>query len=118
MFGDAVHKLGGGDPKTGRHIYFALYQSLDSGKDDEARLYLQFPPDYFNLVIVDECHRGSSTESSQWRAILGLTPAVVGARKVRVSAERLLAIKVPLPDLDEQRRIAARLDSLCSRSWL
>jgi type I restriction enzyme, R subunit len=45
MFGDAVHKLGGGDAKTGRHIYFALYQSLDSGTD-EARLYLQFPPDY------------------------------------------------------------------------
>ena len=76
MFGDAVHKLHGGDPKTGRHIYFALYQSLDSGKD-EARLYLQFPPDYFDLVIVDECHRGSSTESSQWRAILEyFAPAV------------------------------------------
>ena len=77
MFGDAVHKLGGGDAKTGRHIYFALYQSLDSGRDDEARLYLQFPPDYFDLVIVDECHRGSSAESSQWRAILEyFAPAV------------------------------------------
>ena len=76
MFGDAVHKLGGGDAKTGRHIYFALYQSLDSGRD-EARLYLQFPPDYFNLVIVDECHRSSSAEGSQWRAILEyFAPAV------------------------------------------
>lgn len=69
MFGDAVHKLGGGDAKTGRHIYFALYQSLDSGRD-ESRLYLQFPRDYFDLVIVDECHRSSSAEGSQWRAIL------------------------------------------------
>jgi type I restriction enzyme, R subunit len=76
MFGDAVHKLGGGDAKTGRHIYFALYQSLDSGRD-EASLYLQFPADYFDLVIVDECHRSSSTESSQWRAILEyFSPAV------------------------------------------
>jgi type I restriction enzyme R subunit len=76
MFGDAVHKLGGGDAKTGRHIYFALYQSLDSGSD-EARLYLQFPPDYFDLVIVDECHRSSSTEGSAWRAILEyFAPAV------------------------------------------
>jgi type I restriction enzyme, R subunit len=76
MFGDAVHKLGGGDAKTGRHIYFALYQSLDSGRD-EARLYLQFPPDYFDLVIVDECHRSSSAEGSQWRGILEyFAPAV------------------------------------------
>lgn len=76
MFGDAVHKLGGGDAKTGRHIYFALYQSLDSGRD-ESRLYLQFPPDYFDLVIVDECHRSSSAEGSQWRAILEyFAPAV------------------------------------------
>jgi type I restriction enzyme R subunit len=76
MFGDAVHKLSGGDAKTGRHIYFALYQSLDSGRD-EARLYLQFPSDYFDLVIVDECHRSSSAEGSQWRAILEyFAPAV------------------------------------------
>lgn len=76
MFGDAVHKLGGGDAKTGRHIYFALYQSLDSGRD-ESRLYLQFPQDYFDLVIVDECHRSSSAEGSQWRAILDyFRPAV------------------------------------------
>ena len=69
MFHDAVHKLGGGDAKTGRHIHFALYQSLDSGSD-ESRLYLQFPQDYFDLIIVDECHRSSSTEGSQWRSIL------------------------------------------------
>lgn len=76
MFGEAVHKLGGGDAKTGRHIYFALYQSLDSGRE-EARLYLQFPPDYFDLVIVDECHRSSSAEGSQWQAILKyFAPAV------------------------------------------
>jgi type I restriction enzyme R subunit len=69
MFGDAVHKLGGGDAKTGRHIYFALYQSLDS-THDEASLYRQFSPDYFDLIIVDECHRGSAVDGSQWQEIL------------------------------------------------
>jgi type I restriction enzyme S subunit len=46
---------------------------------------------------------------------LGAQSKGVGARKVRVSAERLLAIKVPLPDLGEQRRIAARLDSMLDK---
>jgi type I restriction enzyme, R subunit len=69
MFGDAVHKLSGGDPKTGRNIYFGLYQSLDSGEGNE-RFYRQFAPDFFDLVIVDECHRGSSRQDSLWREIL------------------------------------------------
>ncbi|RCG32399.1 DEAD/DEAH box helicase [Sphaerisporangium album] len=69
MFGDAVHKLSGGDPKTGRNIYFGLYQSLDSGEGAEL-FYKQFAPDFFDLVIVDECHRGSARDDSQWRQIL------------------------------------------------
>lgn len=69
MFGDAVHKLSGGDPKAGRNIYFGLYQSLDSGEGGE-QFYRQFAPDFFDLVIVDECHRGSSRHDSQWRQLL------------------------------------------------
>ncbi|GAA4603841.1 DEAD/DEAH box helicase family protein [Actinoallomurus liliacearum] len=76
MFGEAVHKLSGGEAKTGRFIYLGLYQSLDSGHD-ETSLYRQYAPDYFDLVIVDECHRGSATEGSQWRAILEhFSPAI------------------------------------------
>lgn len=76
MFGEAVHRLGGGEAKTGRFIYLGLYQSLDSSRD-EASLYRQFQPDYFDLVIVDECHRGSASENSQWRKILEyFSPAV------------------------------------------
>ncbi|MGH3971941.1 MAG: DEAD/DEAH box helicase family protein [Pseudonocardiaceae bacterium] len=45
-----------------------MYQSLDSGEEEP--LYRQYEPTYFDLVIVDECHRGSAKESSQWRAIL------------------------------------------------
>jgi len=68
VFGDAVHKLGGGDARRGRSIYFALYQSMDSG--DERALFEEFPEDHFDLIIVDECHRGSATEASRWRRIL------------------------------------------------
>ncbi|NVI87828.1 DEAD/DEAH box helicase family protein [Actinomadura sp. BRA 177] len=76
MFGEAVHKLGGGEAKTGRHIYLGLYQSLDSSRDEES-LYRQYEPGYFDLVIVDECHRGSASENSHWRKVLEyFSPAV------------------------------------------
>ena len=58
-----------GEAKAGREIYFGLYQSLADGGDVEG-LYRQFAPDFFDLVIVDECHRGSAGADSSWRAIL------------------------------------------------
>lgn len=68
IFGDAVWKIQG-EAKKGREIYFALYQAL---AEDESRLglYKEYPPDYFDLIIVDECHRGSATDQSRWRRIL------------------------------------------------
>lgn len=50
-------------------IYLALYQGL-SGSDEEANAYKQFSPDFFDLVVVDECHRGSAKDDSAWREIL------------------------------------------------
>jgi len=50
-------------------IYLALYQGL-SGNDQEANAYKQFSPDFFDLVIIDECHRGSAADDSAWREIL------------------------------------------------
>lgn len=50
-------------------IYLALYQGL-SGNDEAANAYKQFSPDFFDLVIVDECHRGSAAADSAWREIL------------------------------------------------
>jgi type I restriction enzyme R subunit len=50
-------------------IYLALYQGL-SGADEEANIYKQFSPDFFDLIIIDECHRGSAKEDSAWREIL------------------------------------------------
>lgn len=50
-------------------IYLALYQGI-SGTDDEANVYKQFSPDFFDLIVIDECHRGSAKEDSSWREIL------------------------------------------------
>ena len=50
-------------------IYLALYQGL-SGNEPDANVYKQFSPDFFDLVVVDECHRGSAKDDSAWREIL------------------------------------------------
>ena len=50
-------------------IYLALYQGL-TGTDEEANAYKQFSPDFFDLIVIDECHRGSANEESAWREIL------------------------------------------------
>lgn len=69
-FGDpAVCKLGEGRAVTSRNFYFALYQSLDQTRADDA-LFLQYERDFFDLIIVDECHRGSAGPDSAWREIL------------------------------------------------
>ena len=50
-------------------IYLALYQGL-SGTDEAANVYKQFSRDFFDLIVIDECHRGSAKEDSAWREIL------------------------------------------------
>jgi len=50
-------------------IYLALYQGL-SGTDDAANVYKQFSRDFFDLIVIDECHRGSAKDDSSWREIL------------------------------------------------
>lgn len=54
---------------TAYNIYLALYQGLSDNNAD-AEAYKQFSPEFFDLVIVDECHRGSAREDSKWREIL------------------------------------------------
>jgi type I restriction enzyme R subunit len=53
---------------TAYNIYLALYQGLSDNNDADA--YKQFSPEFFDLIIVDECHRGSAREDSKWREIL------------------------------------------------
>jgi type I restriction enzyme, R subunit len=67
-FGEARHKIEGEAIKS-REMYFAIYQALAK---DERRpgLYRDYPRDFFDLVIVDECHRGSARDESNWREIL------------------------------------------------
>ncbi len=68
-FGDARHKIEGGVTVFSRELYFATYQSI--AKDiNRPGLYKEFAPDFFDLIIVDECHRGSAKEDSNWREIL------------------------------------------------
>ncbi len=68
-FGDARWKIEKGDANKGREIYFATYQSIAK---DERRpgLYKEYARDFFDLIIVDECHRGSARDESNWREIL------------------------------------------------
>lgn len=50
-------------------IYLSLYQGL-TGNEEEKNIYKQFSPDFFDLIVVDECHRGSAREDSAWRDVL------------------------------------------------
>ena len=68
-FGDARYKIENGQIVKSREMYFSIYQAI---AHDESRpgLYKEFPSDFFDLVIVDECHRGSARFDSTWREIL------------------------------------------------
>lgn len=66
--GDARWKIEG-EANKGREMYFATYQAIAK---DERRpgLYREYRPDFFDLIIVDECHRGSAKDESNWHEIL------------------------------------------------
>ena len=68
-FGDARWKIENGEVNKGREMYFAIYQAIAK---DERRpgLYKEYSKDFFDLIIVDECHRGSAKDESNWREIL------------------------------------------------
>jgi type I restriction enzyme R subunit len=73
-FGDARHKIAGGDVSQSRDMYFGIYQALSTASAD---VFRQYRPDFFDLIIIDECHRGSSRDESAWRAVLDyFEPAV------------------------------------------
>lgn len=67
--GDPRFKIDGGKVNHAREIYFAIYQAL-AGDASRPALYKEYPPDFFDLIIVDECHRGSARDNSSWRDIL------------------------------------------------
>lgn len=77
--GKEIRKRGGKVP-TNSNVFFAIYQSLATGGNDEESekdiedditdYYKQYPPNFFDLILIDECHRGSANDESSWRAIL------------------------------------------------
>ncbi|MDR6223456.1 EcoAI/FtnUII family type I restriction enzme subunit R [Methanococcoides alaskense] len=68
-FGSAMTKIKNRQVDTSYEIYLSLYQAV-TGNEEERNIYKQFSRDFFDLVVVDECHRGSADENSAWREIL------------------------------------------------
>lgn len=68
-FGEVMHKIINREIKKNYEIYLALYQAV-TGKEEWKRIYRQFPADFFDLVVIDECHRGSAADDSAWRDVL------------------------------------------------
>ena len=67
-FGEAIHRIQRKVEKS-KSMYFALYQALDVDRE-ESQLYKQYPSDFFDYVMIDECHRGGGREESNWHDIL------------------------------------------------
>jgi type I restriction enzyme R subunit len=68
-FGEVMHKIINREVKKNYEIYLALYQAV-TGKEEWKQIYRQFPADFFDLVVIDECHRGSAADDSAWREVL------------------------------------------------
>lgn len=63
-------------PKA-RHLYFTIFQTF-MGNDKEGKpFYMQYPPEFFDFIIIDECHRGGANDESEWRQLMKyFSPAV------------------------------------------
>ncbi|HRB14895.1 MAG TPA: DEAD/DEAH box helicase family protein [Nitrospira sp.] len=68
-FGQAMTKITNRTVDKAFEIYLSLYQAV-TGTEEEQNIYKQFSPDFFDLIIVDECHRGSAAEDANWRKVL------------------------------------------------
>lgn len=68
-FGPVMTKVGNRNMDPSYEVYVALYQAV-SGSEEEKNVYRQFSRGFFDLVVIDECHRGSAREDSAWREIL------------------------------------------------
>jgi type I restriction enzyme R subunit len=68
-FGQAMTKITNRTADKAFEIYLALYQAV-TGIEEEQNIYKQFSPDFFDLVIIDECHRGSAAADASWRKVL------------------------------------------------
>lgn len=69
FFGDKMTKITNRKVDKAHEVYLALYQGL-SGAEEFKNIYKKYSRDFFDLIIIDECHRGSAKEDSAWREIL------------------------------------------------
>jgi len=68
-FGAAMTKISKRQIDKSYEIYLSLYQAV-TGSEESQNIYKQFSQDFFDLIVIDECHRGSAAEDSAWREIL------------------------------------------------
>lgn len=68
-FGSAMTKVTGRTIDPAYEVHLALYQAI-TGPEEQQKAYKQVAPDFFDLIVIDECHRGSASEDSAWREIL------------------------------------------------
>ncbi len=68
-FGQAMTKISKRQIDKSYEIYLSLYQAV-TGTEEDRNIYKQFTPDFFDLIVVDECHRGSASSDSNWHEIL------------------------------------------------
>jgi type I restriction enzyme, R subunit len=68
-FGSAMTKIQKRQADKSYEIYLSLYQAV-TGTEEEQKIYKQFSRDFFDLIVIDECHRGSAADDSAWRQIL------------------------------------------------
>ncbi|GGX69018.1 EcoAI/FtnUII family type I restriction enzme subunit R [Saccharospirillum salsuginis] len=68
-FGQAMTKVTNRTADPSYEVYLSLYQAV-TGSEEDQNIYKQFSPDFFDLVVIDECHRGSAAVDSAWRQIL------------------------------------------------
>lgn len=68
-FGTAMTKVSGRTIDPAFEIHLALYQAI-TGPEEDQKAFKQVAPDFFDLIVIDECHRGSASEDSAWREIL------------------------------------------------
>ena len=68
-FKGAMTKINNRTIDTSYEIYLALYQAV-TGDEEWRNIYKHFSPEFFDLIIVDECHRGSAADDSAWREVL------------------------------------------------
>ena len=68
-FGTAMTKITNRTVDKAFEIYLCLYQAV-TGTEEDKNIYKQFSPDFFDLIVVDECHRGSAADDAAWRQVL------------------------------------------------